>query len=538
MIPSASVFVRRHSAALSPQCLLGTHHLAYRSFASSSETLLQKHTQSDNYSLAEIKNGIATLKDNISGAANKIYELSQGATLLLNHKAFFQHSNLDTLTSEERALREEYITTLIGESIRLLQSPQFAQLLKSTATDRTKEERQNLEQLLFILSGTSASRIYAPELFEAALPFVRQALELRKPPLPMHHVGRTAISYLRQSPDLFGLSELLLARLQESLRHELSHASALSEAAELLCKSRDLSPGLLRHFTRPAPVFPMLSALWGTVQVPGALPAHTPVFASGLDWLNQLAEAETTVARALAQLLTSRTPLSSMQQAIASSASNGTPPHLEQLTRMKQIPTAGYLSALHLGLTSVQASVQPTVHADKTSTYSVPLHPVLYKHVKQWRDAATKQRMPSLLQEEVRQALWTLSNASGIPRPKCEFGLKKWGLSLDFAWEFSPQEAQLHGVQGVGLEVAGPSHFVFNASTGASSGGSGDVAPTALDAPTLFKYTCLERMGWQIVHVPYTEWPSAATMTEPLLLDQLRYLQDRLKYTPVTSLLQ
>jgi hypothetical protein len=45
----------------------------------------------------------------------------------------------------------------------------------------------------------------------------------------------------------------------------------------------------------------------------------------------------------------------------------------------------------------------------------------------------------------------------------------------------------------------------------------------ALDAPSRYKFWLLERFGWQVIHVPWSEWPRKES-----LLEKSRYIANRL----------
>ena len=267
-------------------------------------------------------------------------------------------------------------------------------------------------------------------------------------------------------------------------------------------------------------------------------------------------------------------PLSRELSTFSSSSSSSSPPpppppfSSSHRTIRLNASDIGRLSALLLGAKATESPLQ----------FSEALQIAINGWRRLKKDTANVKT--SKLQIDVRSAIVSLCGTTKLPPPHVEFSTEE-GLIVDFAWTFPNKQLLDHRThpvnathddnkpvdkenkeeenepKGVVLEVDGPAHFVLveneeeeeeeiiavddvnNRGTREKRASNQVLSPSpspssmpvpnkttlirALDAPTRYKFWLLERFGWQVIHVPWTEWPRKGS-----LIEKTRYIAERM----------
>jgi len=249
----------------------------------------------------------------------------------------------------------------------------------------------------------------------------------------------------------------------------------------------------------------------------------------------------------------------------SSSSFSSPPPPSHHRTIRLNASDIGRLSALQLGAKATASPLQ----------FSEALQIAIDGWRRLKKDTANVKT--SKLQIDVRSAIVSLCGTTKLPPPHVEFPTEE-GLIVDFAWTFTNKQPLDHRTRpvnaihdnkladkedkeednepkGVVLEVDGPAHFVLveneeeeliavddidNRGVREKSASIQEVlspspSPSstplpnkttlirAMDAPSRYKFWLLERFGWQVIHVPWTEWPRKGS-----LMEKTRYIAERL----------
>jgi len=426
---------------------------------------------------------------------------------------------------------------------------------------------QQSDKLVRILASLSRTSLFLPDLYERSLPHVTSLFKrMPRGPQALHTLSRTAGAFIRYNPTLEHLSSPLASRLVLELDYSRAELSKSLKHAGLECgkgKGREgernrggnsLDADEVRRRLQPA-----IGSLWylalatrfGTdlkneankesnVNVLNTSPrGHSSssfntmaieeiALQKGFDFINFAYESwEQQQAQETSQ-----------ENLYSSSTSSSPSSHRTIRLNASDI---GRLSALQLGAYAISSPLQ--------------FSEALLLAIEGWRRLKkdTSYIKTSKLQIDVRSAIVSLCGTTKLPPPKAEYATEE-GLIVDFAWTHSDHDTNSEKEpRGVALEVDGPAHFVLieneqekeqTVSDDSKSDGVGQEKTNlssstthkqpvssssqkslmhALDAPSRYKFWLLERFGWQVIHVPWSEWPRKES-----LLEKSRYIANRL----------
>jgi hypothetical protein len=446
----------------------------------------------------------------------------------------------NTNTSDDTNNNTSLVKRGVSESSKLLLLRNVAEkTLELLSTLDSQLTVQQSDKLVRILASLSRTTLFKPELYERSLPFILSFLNrMPRGPQALHTLSRTAGAFIRYSPTLEQLSTPLSKRL--SLELDYSRFELLSlikkgeERVSSSSSSSSGSSGLLGGKGGDLTIAdevrrrlqPTIGSLWyialatrfGTdttspiesTNSTTSISSEMSVLIKGFDFINFAYESwERQV-----DIINNRN---------------------DKISRTVQLNASdiGRLSALQLGAKIIKSSL----FFSKSLQISI----------NDWRNMKrnTKNVKTSKLQTDVRSALVSFCGTTRLPAPSLEYQTED-GLIVDFAWLLDTKEIH-HSIEkentiqimpkGVVIEVDGPAHFVLAADDDENNNtkdGTSNTKKTLniLDAPSRYKFWLLESCGWQVIHIPYTEWPRKEG-----LIEKTRYIAERLGESPLSKYL-
>ena len=455
----------------------------------------------------------------------------------------------NTNTSDDTNNNTSLVKRGVSESSKLLLLRNVAEKtleLLSTLSMKHQLTVQQSDKLVRILASLSRTTLFKPELYERSLPYVISFLKrMSRGPQALHTLSRTAGAFIRYSPTLEQLSTPLSKRLSLELdysRFELfsllkKEQERVSSTTSTRSSSSSGSSGnggegkgdlTIADEVRRR-LQPTIGSLWyialatrfgtdtssaiditNTIERPTSVSSEMSVLIKGFDFINFAYE--------------------SWERQVDSMNNRN-----DKISRTVQLNASdiGRLSALQLGANIIKSSL----FFSKSLQISI----------KDWRNMKRNKKnvKTSKLQTDVRSALVTFCGTSRLPAPSLEYQTED-GLIVDFAWLLDTKEIH-HSIEkentiqimpkGVVIEVDGPAHFVLAADDDENNNTKDGTSTTIktlniLDAPSRYKFWLLESCGWQVIHIPYTEWPRKEG-----LIEKTRYIAERLGESPLSKYL-
>jgi len=454
----------------------------------------------------------------------------------------------NTNTPDDTNNNTSFVKRGVSESSKLLLLQNVAEktleLLSTLDPIKPYNHRLTVQQsdkLVRILASLSRTTLFKPELYERSLPYVISFLKrMSRGPQALHTLSRTAGAFIRYSPTLEQLSTPLSKRLSLELDYSRFELFSLlkkeQERVSSTTTSRSSSGNggegkgdlTIADEVRRR-LQPTIGSLWyialatrfgtdtssaiditNTIERPTSVSSEMSVLIKGFDFINFAYE--------------------SWERQVDSINNRN-----DKISRTVQLNASdiGRLSALQLGANIIKSSL----FFSKSLQISI----------KDWRNMKRNKKnvKTSKLQTDVRSALVTFCGTSRLPAPSLEYQTED-GLIVDFAWLLDTKEIH-HSIEkentiqimpkGVVIEVDGPAHFVLAADDDENNNTKDGTSTTIktlniLDAPSRYKFWLLESCGWQVIHIPYTEWPRKEG-----LIEKTRYIAERLGESPLSKYL-